>query len=199
MALSISGDVILDVYTFILALMLLLFQDTDRKSKSNIAFIKLVSILALLVGVSILGDIAANLPPQFFFINKFSIYFIFALDPLGFLFALSYIDSYIVDGCDRKRLYFIWALRIYSVINFILVSYSLIAGNKWFYYFDGMIYHRGQYYLVRAMLHVLLCFTVVLYMLLFRKNINQSYRVPITLFPLIVALGGFLQRADQRR
>ena len=195
MALSISGDVILDVYTFILALMLLLFQDNDRKSKSNIAFIKLVSILALLVGVSILGDIAAYLPPQFFFINKFSIYFIYALDPLGFLFALSYIDSYIVDGCDRKRLYFIWALRIYSVINFILVSYSLIAGNKWFYYFDGMIYHRGQYYIVRAMLHVLLCFTVVLYMLLFRKNINQSYRVPITLFPLIVALGGFLQAA----
>ena len=193
MTLNITGEIVLNVYTFILALMLLLFQDNDRKSRSNIAFIKLVSILALLVGVSAIGDIAAELPPKFFFLNRFSIYFIFALDPLGFLYSLSYIDSYIVDECNRKRSYFIWFMRIYSVINFLLVSYSLIAGNKWFYYFEGTTYHRGQFYLIRALLHVALCFIVVLYMMLFRNSISQSYRVPITLFPLIVAFGGFLQ------
>lgn len=193
MTFSISGEIVLNVYTFILALMLLLFQDNDRKSRSNIAFIKLVSILALLVGVSALGDIAAELPPQFFFINKFSIYFIFALDPLGFLYSLSYIDSFIEGICDLRRRYFIWFMRIYSVVNFLLVSFSMITGNRWFYYFEGTHYFRGQFYIVRAMLHVILCFVVVLYMLMYRRGINQAYRVPITLFPLIVAFGGFLQ------
>ncbi len=196
MNLDITGGIVINIYTFILALMLLLFQDNDRRSRSNIAFIKLVSILALLVGVSAAGDIAAKLPLQFFFITRFSMYFIFAMDPLGFLFSLSYIDSYTVGDNDKRRNGFLWFMRIYSVINFLLVSYSLIVGNRWFYYFEGTTYYRGEFYLIRGFWHVVLCFTVVLYVILFKNGINQSYRVPITLFPVIVAVGGFLQIAS---
>ena len=193
MNLDITGGIVINIYTFILALMLLLFQDNDRRSRSNIAFIKLVSILALLVGVSAAGDIAAKLPSQFFFITRFSMYFIFAMDPLGFLFSLSYIDSYTVGDNDKRRNGFLWFMRIYSVINFLLVSYSLIAGNRWFYYFEGTTYYRGEFYMIRGFWHIVLCFTVVLYVILFKNGINQSYRMPITLFPVIVALGGLLQ------
>lgn len=193
MRLQFSGDLVVNVYTFILALLLLLFQENDKKSKSNIAFIKLVSILALLVGVSALGDISKELGSQFFFITKFSEYFVFAFDPLGFLFSLVYIDSYAVYGDEKKRSAFLWFMRIYAVINFVAVTVSVILGTGWFYYFEGFTYHRGQYYLVRGFFHVLLCLAVVVYVLMFRNSIIQSYRLPILLFPAIVAIGGVLQ------
>jgi diguanylate cyclase (GGDEF)-like protein len=173
--------------------MLLLFQENDKKSKSNIAFIKLVAILVLLVGVSAAGDIAKELGPDFFFITKFSTYFIFALDPLGFLFSLAYIDSYTVYGDEKKRAAFLWFMKLYCVLNFVAVSLSLILGKGWFYYYDGFTYNRGDLYMFRGLIHVLLCFAVILYVVVFKNGIVQSYRLPIMLFPAIVAFGGFLQ------
>ena len=193
MGITMSGGLVLNIYTFILALMLLLFQENDRRSKSNIAFIKLVSILALLVGVSAAGDIARELGPNYFFITKFSDYFVFAFDPLGFLFSLAYIDSYTVYGDAKKRSYFLWFMRIYAVLNFAAITISRILGTNWFYYYEGLEYHRGEYYLVRGLFHVILCLVVIAYVIVFKNGINQSYRLPILLFPGIVALGGLLQ------
>ncbi|MCR5557955.1 MAG: GGDEF domain-containing protein [Butyrivibrio sp.] len=193
MGITMSGGLVLNIYTFILALMLLLFQENDRRSKSNIAFIKLVSILALLVGVSAAGDIARELGPNYFFVTRFSDYFIFAFDPLGFLFSLAYIDSYTVYGNTKLRSLFLWFMRIYAVINFVAVTVSAIYDTKWFYYYENFTYQRGGFYLLRGLFHVVLCLVVIVYVIVFKNGINQSYRLPIVLFPGIVALGGLLQ------
>ncbi|MBQ3796273.1 MAG: GGDEF domain-containing protein [Butyrivibrio sp.] len=193
MSIQISGGLVLNLYTFILALLLLLFQENDRRSKSNIAFIKLISILTLLVGVSAVGDLARELGPDYIFLTKFSDYFVFAFDPLGFLFSMAYIDSYTVYGDPKKRSGFLWFIRIYAMINFAMVTSAQIFGTGWFFYYEGLTYHRGDLYLIRGIFHVILCLSVMLYVFVFKNGIIQSYRLPIMLFPIIVAMGGFLQ------
>ncbi len=193
MSLTLIGELVLNIYTFVLALMLLIFQENDRKSLSNIAFIKLISVLACLVGVSVLSDIALLMGESWLGVYKFGKFFVFAFDPLGFLFTLSYIDTYAIYGDKKKRQTFVWVFRIYAVFNFAVVLISEIFGLNWFYYFTGMEYHRGNLFVARGIFHVLLCFAVMAYVIIFRNDLVKTYRLPIMMFPFIVAVGGFLQ------
>ena len=193
MSFQLIGGFVLNIYTFILALMLLIFQENDRRSRSNIAFIKLISILALLVGVSVLSDISLMMGEGWINVYKFGKFFVFAFDPLGFLFSISYIDTYAIYGPKRERQAFIWTFRVYAAINFLAVLISQIFGLNWFYYFIGTEYHRGSLFMVRGLIHVSLCLAVMAYVLTFRNDIVQTYRLPIMMFPFIVAAGGFLQ------
>ena len=193
MSFQLIGGFVLNIYTFILALMLLIFQENDRRSRSNIAFIKLISILALLVGVSALSDISLMMGEGWINIYKFGKFFVFAFDPLGFLFSISYIDTYAIYGPKRERQTFIWTFRVYAAINFLAVLISQIFGLNWFYYFIGTEYHRGSLFMVRGLIHVFLCLAVMAYVITFRNDIVQTYRLPIMMFPFIVAVGGFLQ------
>ena len=191
----INGGFVLNIYTLVLAVLLLAFQENDRRSKSNEAFIKLVLILISLVSVSALGDFAETMGDRFLFVRKFCTFFVFAADPFGFLFSLGYIDSYTVYGDKKKKAAFVWAFRIYAVLNLIMVTLSLILGTNWFYFYTGSVYHRGPFYLVRGFLHVVLCLAVMAYVVIFRDCIIDIYRFPIMIFPLVVAIGGFLQVA----
>lgn len=188
-----TGGLVLNLYTLFLALMLLFFQENDKSTKSNIAFVRLLGLLAILVGVSALGDIGGLCEGNGIYLKKLSSYIVFALDPFGFLFSLSYIDCYTVGADKKLRNLFIIPMRIYAYVNFLMVTISSLFGLKLFYYYDGLQYNRGPLYLTRASIHVVLCMIVLLYVVTFRKNIMKNYRLPIMLFPLIVALGGFLQ------
>lgn len=192
---SISGGLVLNVYTLALAFLLLVFQENDRKSPSNIAFIKLLSVLILLTGISSLGDIGNELGGDYFVLARFAKFFVFAFDPLGFLFSLEYIDTYAIYGNRKVRKAFVWALRAYTVFNFVLVTASVLFNTRWFYYYVGQDYHRGEFFVLRGALHVILCFSVMLYVFLMRDGIVQNYLLPIMAFPVIVAVGGFLQIA----
>ena len=193
MSLTLIGGLVLNIYTFVLALMLLIFQENDRKSHSNIAFIKLISILVCLVGVSVLSDIALLVGESWLGVYKFGKFFVFAFDPLGFLFTLSYIDTYAIYGEKKKRQAFIWAFRIYAIFNFTVVLISEIFKLNWFYYVTGMEYHRGSLFVARGIFHVILCFAVMAYVIIFKNDIVKTYRLPIMAFPFIVAVGGFMQ------
>lgn len=188
-----SGGLVLDFYTLFLAVMLLIFQKNDKKSHSNKSFIRLVAILILLVGFSILGAIGKYLGGKWFILSKISTFFVFAMDPLGFLFSLSYIISYTV-GIEQKKLnLFIYPVNLYATINILLVTYSQLFNKNWFYGYVGNEYFRGTFYMVRGLFHVVLCLITMLYVFVFRKNIIDKYRLPIMAFPFIVAIGGFLQ------
>ena len=84
-----TGGIVLNVYTLFLAFMLLLFQENDKKSRSNLAFLKLIGILALLVAVSAIGDVGKLEGGDGIYLQMFASYFVFAFDPFGFLFSLS--------------------------------------------------------------------------------------------------------------
>lgn len=190
---SFNGGLVLDLYTFFLAVMLLIFQKNDKKSYSNKAFLRLVGILVLLVGFSILGEVGAYLGRKWFILYKIGTFFVYAYDPLGFLFSLAYIISYTV-GIDQKRLnLFIYPVIFYSVLNILLVTYSEVFNKQWFYFFVGEEYFRGRFYMVRGLFHVALCLLTMLFVFIYRKRIIDNFRLPIMAFPFIVAIGGFLQ------
>ncbi len=188
-----TGGIVLNIYTLFLAFMLLLFQENDRKSRSNLAFLKLIGILALLVAVSAIGDVGKLEGGDGIHLQKFASYFVFAFDPFGFLFSLGYIDCYTINADDRKRKVFLIPMRIYAYLNLVLVTISTVLDLKWFYYYVGDQYYRGSLYMIRGLIHVLLCFMVLAYVITFRENITRNYRVPIIMFPIIVAFGGYLQ------
>ncbi len=195
MAGVVHGELVLNIYTLFLAVLLLLFQENDRKSRSNIAFIKLVLMLIFLAGVAAIGDMGNLLGGKMMALTGFATYCAFACDPFGFLFSLGYIDSYVIYGDMTIRKTFMWAFRIYAVVNFVLVTLSEILGAGWFYYYVGSEYHRGPFYLVRGGFHVVLCLATVVYVLIMRRAIIQNYVLPIVAFPIIVAIGGILQIA----
>ena len=190
-----NGGFVLNIYTLFLAVMLLLFQENDRKSRSNKAFIKLVSLVAVLVGISAIGDAGKILGGDFIWLSRIASYGVFALDPFGFLFALKYIDCYTIYADKKKRKLFIIPLKSYAYINLALVTVSSLFGLKWYFYYENGVYYRGPLFMARGIIHVLLCLTVMIYVFVFKKKIIKSYRVPITTFPLIIAIGGFLQVA----
>jgi diguanylate cyclase (GGDEF)-like protein len=190
-----NGGFVLNIYTLFLSVMLLLFQENDRKSRSNKAFIKLVGLVAVLVGISALGDIGSILGGSFIWLTMLSSFGVFALDPFGFLFALKYIDCYTIYADKQKRNMFIVPIRAYAFINLALVSISTVFNLGWFFYYENGIYHRGPFFMARGLIHVLLCLAVMVYVLVFREGIIKSYRLPIITFPLIIAVGGFLQVA----
>lgn len=189
----VSGELVLNVYTLFLAFMLLLFQEGDKKSRSYKTFMRLVGIIVILVGVSVIGSIGTILGDDYLILKKIGSFFVFALDPFGFLFSLSYIDSFTEKADKRKRTLFIYPLQIYSILNLALVTVSTVFDLKWFYYYAGGEYYRGTFYMVRGLFHVVVCFIVIIYAFTFRKYINKNYRLPIMMFPFIVAVGGFLQ------
>ncbi len=189
-----SAGLVLNLYSLFIALLLLLFQESDRKSKSNVAFLKLIGILSLLVGMSAIGDIGAIIENGLV-LRKISSFFVFAFDPLGFLFSLAYIDCYTIGIEKKKRDSFLIPLYVYSAGNLVAVMLSEILKLNLFYYYIGSEYYRGPLYMLRGLFHVILCILVMVYVFVFRKHISKHYRLPITLFPIIVAFGGFLQVA----
>ncbi len=193
MANFLNGGIVLNIYTLFLALLLLVFQENDRKSKSNKAFIKLVLALISLVLVSVIGDFANEAGGKWIALAEASTFFVFAFDPFGFLFSLSYIDSYTVYGDKKKREFFVWLFRGYAVLNLVLVTVSQIFGLNWYYYYVDGMYHRGAFYIVRGLFHVVLCVSVLLFVFMFKECIIDTYKVPIMAFPLIVGIGGLLQ------
>jgi diguanylate cyclase (GGDEF)-like protein len=188
-----NGGFVLNVYTLILAVMLLLFQENDRKSRSNRAFIQLVGLVAIMVGVSAIGDIGKILAGRYTILAIISSYIVFAIDPIGFFYAIRYIDCYTIYADKKKRSMFILPIRVYACINFLVVTVSAIFQKNWFFYFENGVYHRGEYFLVRGLFHVLMCGMVMTYVLVFRKGIIRSYRLPILAFPFIIAVGGLMQ------
>ena len=190
-----NGGFVLNIYTLFLAVMLLLFQENDKKSRSNQAFIRLVGLVALLVGVSAIGDVGRALGGNYILLSMIASYGVFALDPFGFWFALKYIDCYTIYADKKKRKLFLIPLKLYSFVNLVLVTASALLGKGWFYYYADGVYHRGPLFIARGIVHVALCLAVMAYVFVFREGIIRSYRLPIITFPLIIAVGGFLQVA----
>ncbi|RKM57260.1 GGDEF domain-containing protein [Butyrivibrio sp. X503] len=185
------GDLVINIYTFSLAMMLLIFQENDRKSKSNLSFTKLIGILAILVIASALIDIGVLVGGTFTGFSKFATYVIFALDPFGFLFAINYIDCFVKKDelVDDLSGFFIMPVKVYAISNFVLVTFSTLFKFNWFYLYDIAGYHRGQLFYVRLFFHAMACFCILAYIIYYRNAIISVYRTPLLALPIIVGVG----------
>ena len=193
MDMAFLGDFVINVYTLFLSLMLLFFQERGRKSHSSAAYIRLIGILAILVGVSAVRDIVSLSDGNFIFLSKLTSYLIYALDPFSFLFAIKYIDSFVTaDGRSGRNLY-INPFMIYAIFNFILVALDAHLSKGWFLISYKTGFERGSLYMLRLFMQIMSCAIIFAFITVYKSYIHKWYVAPIQALPAIVLTGEILQ------
>ena len=189
------GDLVINIYTFSLAIMLLVFQENDRKSRSNLSFNRLIAILAILVTASALIDVGNLVGGYFSIFSMFASFTIFALDPFGFLFAIHYIDCFVKKDENKDDIsgFFIMPLKVYAIVNLALITVSTIFHTGWFFYYDDFGYHRGDFFYLRLLFHALACTCILAYIFYYKNAIIPGYRTPLLALPVIVGVGTITQ------
>ena len=193
MDMAFLGDLVINVYTLFLSLMLLFFQERGRKSHSSVAYIRLIGILAILVGVSAMRDVASLSDGNFIFLSKLSNYLIYALDPFSFLFAIKYIDSFVTADDRNGRNAYINPIMIYAIFNCILVALDAYLSKGWFYISYKTGYERGSLYMLRLFMQIMSCAIIFAFITVYKSYIHKWYVAPIQALPVIVVTGEFLQ------
>lgn len=188
------GWLILNIFTIIIAILLLVFQrDNNDNSKSKI-FIYLVLVTMTLIIVDSVNDFYNDiLNINNALIKTITSCFVYAFDPFEYLLSIFYIDQYIETKNNKFRNVFMIPMTIFVFVNFVSVILSTIFGwHLFFYYVDG-VYYRGSLYMLRAFISIVFCVLVQIYVIINRRNINPIYRIYLTMYPSIVMLGGLLQ------
>ena len=193
MDMAFLGDLVINVYTLFLSLMLLFFQERGRKSHSSVAYIRLIGILAVLVGGSAVRDIVSLSDGNYMFLSKLSNYLIYALDPFSFLFAIKYIDSFVTSEDKEGRTAYINPIMIYAIFNCILVSLDAFLSKGWFYTSFKNGYERGSLYMLRLLVQILSCAIIFAFITVYKSHIHKWYVAPIQALPIIVVTGEILQ------
>lgn len=190
---EIPGWAAVNGFTFALICLLLAVSRGPDQNRNNhrLTYLRLVLlVLALLV-----GDTFSRLPHEGGTreIALLGTYFIFAFDPLGYYFALRYIESWIDGKRSIRETIVRSVLMFYSVLNIVLVTIAQLTGSGWFYAYHGSEYIRGPLYIPRGIANLMFCIAVEFYVFLRRRQINATYRPALLCFPLFVFAGGALQ------
>ncbi|MCR4997592.1 MAG: GGDEF domain-containing protein [Butyrivibrio sp.] len=193
MDMAFLGDFVINVYTLFLSLMLLFFQERGRKSHSSAAYIRLIGILAILVGVSAVRDIVSLSDGNFIFLSKLTSYLIYALDPFSFLFAIKYIDSFVTADDRSGRNLYINPIMIYAIFNFILVALDAYLSKGWFLISYKTGFERGSLYMLRLFMQIMSCAIIFAFITVYKSYIHKWYVAPIQALPAIVLTGEILQ------
>ena len=191
--LVVEGWVVLNVYTAIVLVLLLVFQSKTIHTRSGNKFSQLVAMTLILLLSETLGHIGEIFPSQFFILTKVGYFLIFALDPVDYLFAILYIDCFINNEKSLGRKIFILAFKIFVYLNLVLVILSAIFRLGWFFTFDGNEYHRGSFYMIRAALLLVFCLLLSVYSLVYRGKIYKGYVIPILRFQQLRFLERFFR------
>jgi len=193
MDMAFLGDLVINVYTLFLSLMLLFFQERGRKSHSSLAYIRLIGILAILVGISAFRDILSLSEGNFMLIMKISNFLIYALEPFSFLFAIKYIDSFVTSEDKDGRAMYIKPITVYAIFNCILVFLDIYLSKGWFFSSFSTGYERGSLFFLRLFAQVLSCFIIFAFVTAYKSSIHKWYIVPIQALPAIFLAGEILQ------
>ncbi len=185
--------VILNFFTIFLLVLLLLFQNqTSRLQKGRKYSYILICTIVLLLSESI-GRIGEAYPEKYLALGRWGYYFIFLLDPLDILFAVYYMDCWMDDGKRRSRAVLRGAFELFAILNGILVTYSVVFRLNWFFYFEDGIYHRGDYFLVRAAFLMIFICLLFVYAIAFKSCLMSEYKNTILFLPGFAFLGALLQ------
>lgn len=197
---ALPGWLTLNVFVMLIDAMLLIFVEHKRvRTLQDKTFARLLAVVLALLVMDSFSRVTADFAPGFPLpLAHFGTLFIFVCDPVGYLFALSYIDSWVspTRGGSRMRTVLFFACGSYVVLNALLVIASQALGLGWVYSFmpDGT-YVRGPLYIPRGICNMLFCLVVGLYAAVRRQDIRERYRHLILAFPLIVLISGLMQIA----
>ena len=192
---TVPGWLILNVYVLMLTGTMLYFSVREkRQTKQNKSFIRLQGVnLFLLLFDSFSRLEYMGLDTLQYFLARIGNYVIFAFDPIGYLFSILYVASWVKGSKPRAQKIFLGIAIAYAAINFSFVTLSEILKEPWFYTYTDGEYTRGSLFMIRGALNMAYCIVVEVYVLMYQKFIHPYYRRYIAAFPLIIMLAGFLQ------
>lgn len=186
---------VMNGYTFVL---LIILATINFKGVINNERTVKYRRLLFFIGVLLISDTISRcdaLMPTAPWLVKLGNFMIFAFDPLGLFFAVSYEDSWIEGGRDEKFLkIYNYALLIFAFINILVNVIQIILKINIFYLYDeNNVYHRGPFFLLRGILIFIFLILLAVYSVVMRKHIDRHYRPALMMFPFIVFIGGLLQ------
>ena len=190
---EVESWVILNFFTSILLVLLLVFQNkTSRLQKGRKYSAILICTLILLFSESI-GRIGEMYPVNYLFLARVGYFLIFLLDPVDILFEIYYMDCWMDNGKHRSRTIFRRAFEIFAVVNIALVTISSLFSLRWFFYFEDGVYYRGEYFLIRALIMMLYICMLLVYAIVFRKNMMSEYKTMVLFLPALALIVALLQ------
>ena len=190
---EVPGWVILNFFTSVLLILLLIFQNQTSRLQSGRKYSAiLICTLVLLVSETV-GRFGEYHPDNFLFLARIGYLLIFLLDPVDILFAVSYVDCWMDKENSVPRRWFKAAFQVFAVVNIILVIISSIFQLKWFFYFEDGVYYRGEYFLVRALMVMVFIVLLLVYTVVFRNDFLSDYKNMILFLPVISLIGALLQ------
>ena len=190
---EVESWVILNFFTSILLVLLLIFQNkTSRLQKGRKYSAILICTLILLFSESV-GRIGEMYPNDYLFLARVGYFLIFLLDPVDILFAIYYMDCWMDDGNHKSRTIFRRAFEIFAIVNIALVTISSLFRLRWFFYFENGVYDRGEYFLIRALIMMFYICMLLVYAIVFRKNMMSEYKTMVLFLPALSLIGAILQ------
>lgn len=190
---EVSSWVVLNFFTSFLLILLLLFQNKTSRLQKGRRYSAILFCTFILIASESIGRIGEIYPDRFLYLAKVGYFIIFLLDPVDILCAVYYIDSWMDDDNVRRRHLFINAFALFASINFFAVLIAQIFDNRWFFYFEDGLYYRGPFFLHRAILLMIFIMLLLVYALVFRKDITSDYKNAVMALPIMSLLGALLQ------
>ena len=189
-----EGWSILNLITsIVLITLLILFVRRGIKLKMGRMYMSILVCSLFLViadSVSRIGDAHTGILVVLAYISNLLLYL---LDPLLILFAVEYVDCWMDEKSKNKRLAFIRGFKVFTIINAVVVLFDQILALRWLFYFKSGIYHRGTFFMVRAVLLLVFILFIAVYAVIFRKSILSDYRKTLFVLPFFAMAGTIVQ------
>ncbi len=190
---EVPGWVILNFFTSILLILLLIFQNQTSRLQRGRKYSAILSLTLFLLFSETIGRIGELHPDNLLILAKLGYFFIFLLDPVDILFAVSYVDCWMDSGNSTPRTYFKSAFQVFAATNAVLVTISVIFNLRWFFYFENNVYMRGPYFMIRAIMLMVFIILLVVYAAVFRNDFMSEYKNMIMFLPVMSLAGALLQ------
>lgn len=190
---EISSWVVADFFISFMLIILLVFRNSSSRLKMGKAYARILLYTLLLVFMDVIARIGDSDHLSIAPLVHIGIFVMYILDPVNFSLTLSYVDFWMDDKNKKKRRIFQVFFMTLAIINAIVVIIDYIFKMHWLFILNGSEYSRGQFYMYRAYILFAFIVLVMVYVIIFRKNIMAEYRNMILVLPILSIVGALIQ------
>ena len=189
-----EGWAILNLITsIVLIVLLILFIKREIRLKMGRMYTSiLICTFGLIIAdtISRIGDGRSGILTILSYIGNLLLYL---ADPVLILYAVGYVDCWMDEKSKNKRLAFIRGFKVFAIINVVVVFLDQVLGLRWLFYYQSGIYHRGEFFMVRAALLLVFILFITIYAVFFRNCILSDYRKTLFVLPFFALAGTVVQ------
>jgi len=181
---NLANNIILNTYSIILLVIICshAYKLIENKFLQDELFMLIIYSTLLMLGVDTLSRFDGNAESIYSIINALGNFLSFTLSPILPSLWLAYVHFQVFREEVRTRKLF-YPLFAINAFNALMVILSQFYG--WYYYIDSdNIYHRGQLYLLSALITIALMFVAFFTILKNSKTLEKKYFYSLIFFAL---------------